>query len=103
MSKPLILLTLAAALLAPAAGLAQPSAQTPDRHPGVYQFQPLPTGYCASRQQQDFKPDSAPARFQRLGELPPAYSIRLSARLSAITPPAYDPCATVAPALVRIR
>ncbi|HEX7758379.1 MAG TPA: hypothetical protein VF459_02675 [Caulobacteraceae bacterium] len=99
MSKSLILLSLAGTLLAPGAGLAQAAGQTPDRHEGVFQFSPLPRGYCANRQRQGFKPESVPARLQRLGDLPPAYVIRLLAG----TPPPYDPCATAGPALVRVK
>lgn len=100
MSKHLILFSLAAALLAPAAT----QAQAADRHAGVYQFAPLPTGYCEGRRRQDYRPESTPARISRLGDLPAAYVIRLTAQAAPTeATPAYDPCATVNPALARVK
>lgn len=100
MSKHLILFILAVALVAPAAA----SAQTADRWPGVYQFAPLPNGYCADRQRQDF--NQLGHRWS-LGSLPSAYLILLKAKPAAATEsgrgPAYDPCAKPGPALVRVR
>ena len=112
MSGRLFRLTLVGAVLAPAAALGTPS----DRHPGVYQFMVLPEGYCASAQRQ--AGPVQPPKLSRLGDLPPAYAIRLTAP-SAVGPPAaspltslppatanaapFDPCARVGPALMRVR
>ena len=88
-----------------------------DRHPGVYQFAPLPPGWCAGRQPQDWAPQGPPPRITPLGDLPPAYVIRINAPASApptspplragpaaqASRPAYDPCARVSPALVRVK
>lgn len=45
-----------------------------DRHDGVYRFTPAPDRYCIEQVRQA---RSAPAKPQRLGELPAAYAIRL--------------------------
>ena len=88
-----------------------------DRHRGVYQFAPLPPGWCAGHQPQDWAPEGPPARITPLGDLPPAYVIRINAPASGpprdsqfltgpaalASRPAYDPCARVSPALVRVR
>ena len=88
-----------------------------DRHPGVYQFAPLPPGWCAGHQPQDWAPEGPPARLTPLGDLPPAYVIRINAPASTPPPPSplwagppartqrfpYEPCARVSPALVRVR
>ncbi len=109
------LIPLAAALPATfAAGAAFAGA---DRHPGVYQFAPMPPGLCAGHQPQDWAPEGPPARITPLGDLPPAYVIRIDAPASAppsrfrfrtgpsdkAPRPAYEPCARVSPALVRVR
>ena len=84
-----------------------------DRHAGIYQFTPLPQGWCATRPPPAAAPSAAAPRLQKLGDLPPAYVIRLSATPPApppvfgaqaeAHPPGYDPCATVAPTLMRVR
>lgn len=111
MPKRLIFLTVTAAALIAATG----ATAAQDRHPGVYQFTPLTPGWCAT-QAQGWRPDEAPARVERLGELPPAYTIRINAPTrvapkpyghvvppSVLGNPAFDPCAHVSPALVRVR
>lgn len=45
-----------------------------DRHEGMYRFVPAPEPYCI---EQIRRAQAAPARPQRLGELPAAYAIRL--------------------------
>jgi hypothetical protein len=111
MPKRLIFLAVAAAALSGASN----AAAAADRHPGVYQFAPLTPGWCAT-QAQGWRPKESPARLARLGDLPPAYAIRVNAPAPA-TParygflaappilgnPAFDPCAHVSPALVRVR
>jgi len=110
-------ISFAAAALAVAAAAAIPNTANPaaDRHAGVWQFAPLPEGWCAGHTPDAWR-QQAPARLTPLGALPPAYVIRLTAPAAA--PPSdspfvggpgptpkgpYDPCARVAPALVRVR
>ncbi|MGA0599595.1 hypothetical protein ACO2Q3_02710 [Caulobacter sp. KR2-114] len=111
------LISLAAGALVLAWVSAAPDTAHPaaDRHAGVYQFEPLPEGWCAGHAPQSYRPQ-APARLTPLGALPPAYVIRLTATApapleaappTAAPPPAsqgpYDPCARVGPAVVRVR
>ena len=105
------LIPLAAALSAIGAAGAAFAGQ--DRHPGVYQFAPMPPGWCAGHQPQDWAPEGPPARITPLRDLPPAYMIRINAPPPPSPlwagPPAqasrlpYEPCARVSPALVRVR
>ena len=111
MPKRLIFLTVASAGLIAATG----AHAAQDRHPGVYQFSPLTPGWCAT-QAQGWSAKDAPARVARLGDLPPAYVIRVDAPTApspkpygqlapppVLGNPAFDPCAHVTPALVRVR
>ena len=77
----------------------------------------MPPGWCAGHQPQDWAPEGPLARITPLGDLPPAYVIRIDAPASAppsrygfgtgpaeqASRPAYEPCARVSPALVRVR
>jgi hypothetical protein len=117
MLKSLIFLGVSAGL-ALAAGAARSAG---DRYAGIYQFTPLPQGWCAARPPPAAAPSAATPRLQKLGELPPAYVIRLSGGTAASPPPGaqtevlrtpagreahppgYDPCAGVAPTLMRVR
>ena len=54
--------------------LAAVSSVSPDRHEGVWRFVPAPEQHCI---EQVRRAQAAPARPQRLGELPAAYAIRL--------------------------
>jgi len=73
-------------VLAPGIGAAGPS----DRHPGVYQFAPISGSVCAGKERER-RVQPRRERLQKLGDLPPAYVIRLT----ETKPPLYDPCATV--------
>ena len=92
--KPLLaLLLLIIALAVPAIALGGPS----DQHPGVYRFRPERPGECAARERER-QVAPRPVRPQRLGNLPPAFVIRLvdpqrSSRAAAA--PAFDPCAII--------
>jgi hypothetical protein len=88
---------LAAVVLTPSVGLSAPS----DRHPGIYQFNPVSPAVCAGKERERRLTPPRRERLQRLGDLPPAYVIRLSnAGPAAGAPrpfvaPAYDPCAMI--------
>jgi hypothetical protein len=97
MKRRFFLLFLASAVVAQACAAAAPS----DRRPGVYQFTPISPSVCAGRQwERRLAP--RPERLQKLGDLPPAYFIRLGdvrtapiARPRPFAAPGYDPCATI--------
>jgi hypothetical protein len=63
----------AVAVLIFAAALAAPAAAA-DRHEGMYRFAPAPEQHC---REQVREMQARPTRPLRLGELPPAYAIRL--------------------------
>ncbi|HWA63287.1 MAG TPA: hypothetical protein VG939_18060 [Caulobacteraceae bacterium] len=107
MAKPLIFFVLATATLTTASAAGAEA----DRHAGVYRFTPLPPGWCVDHPPPAAQP-GPPPRVQRLDELPAAYFIQIAAPHDAppaplpfATPaaPAYDPCAHVAPTLMRVR
>lgn len=106
MSAHIIPLAAGAVVLAGAAAIPNAAHPAGDRHAGVYQFVPVPQGWCAGHTPQAWRRET-PARLIPLGELPAAYVIRLGASAPrAPTPeakPAYDPCARVGPAVVRVR
>jgi hypothetical protein len=114
MSRSLICLTAAALLIATGVAAAPGAANAgADRHPGVYQFTPLPPGWCAEQRRQGYEPAEQPARVTPLGALPPAYVIRIAAQTPAAGEPrtapgqpgqlGSDPCMRVSPALVRVK
>lgn len=53
---------------------ASAAAVSPDRHPGIYEFAPANPAYCREQAAQQKLWVNRP---QRLGDLPPSYTIRL--------------------------
>jgi hypothetical protein len=112
MLRRLFHLTLIATAAAPACAFG-----SPDRHPGIYEFQRLPPGYCANPENQRSLPQQQGPLLHDLGDLPAAWVIRIDAPVAQAPPPGafgvtrrpsggalpYNPCATTTPALVRVR
>ncbi len=94
MKQESLALLLVAAVLAPSQALTA----TADRHPGIYQFAPISPMACAAKQRER-RPAPRPERLQKLGDLPPAYVIRLAAierpATRAFAAPGYDPCGSI--------
>lgn len=113
MLKSMIFFGVSASLLIPATAAWSQG----DRHPGIYRFTPLPPGYCAEAPPPATQPQATTPRVRTLGELPPAYVILLSTQAAPApawtttthqptpdaNPPGYNPCAHVAPTLMRVK
>jgi hypothetical protein len=82
-----LLLLIASAAAPPLAGAA-PS----DRHPGIYRFRASRPAECALKERQALR---RPVHPSKLGDLPPAYVIRLSNPAPPRQAPVDDPCATL--------